>query len=156
MIMPCMNSTSACETCGTTAVVEGGSVLLGAPGAPGSTIGATLGVACWARAETAGKLQSNAAIAQSKNTKAGALKASGLLAGLEKSSLNLPVVSGIIRCSHPITTAAHLSSKLSPAVRPVDSRSGMNPASLIPRHFPTKKLRTAGLEQRPRTLPNHR
>ncbi len=34
MIMPCMNSMSACEGCGTTAEVEGGSFRLGAPGAP--------------------------------------------------------------------------------------------------------------------------
>src|SRR5271154_605875 len=108
MIMPCMNSTSACETCGTTAVVEGGSVLLGAPGAPGSTIGATLGVACWARAETAGKLQSNAAIAQSKNTKAGALKARGLLAGGGKKKTHPPPPSGAKLYSPPPTTPTPL------------------------------------------------
>src|SRR5215467_1277308 len=37
MIMPCMNSTSACESGGRAAFVEGGSVLLGLPGAPGCT-----------------------------------------------------------------------------------------------------------------------
>src|SRR5215467_9282593 len=37
MIMPCMNSTSACESGGSVAFVEGGSVLLGSPGAPGCT-----------------------------------------------------------------------------------------------------------------------
>src|SRR5215467_4112800 len=37
MIMPCMNSTSACESGGRAALVEGGSVLLGLPGAPGCT-----------------------------------------------------------------------------------------------------------------------
>jgi hypothetical protein len=35
MIMPCMNSTSACERGGSVALVEGGNVLLGFPGAPG-------------------------------------------------------------------------------------------------------------------------
>src|SRR5215472_14297655 len=37
MIMPCMNSTSACESGGNAAFVDGGSVLLGLPGAPGCT-----------------------------------------------------------------------------------------------------------------------
>src|ERR1041384_3624777 len=37
MIMPCMNSTSACERGGSAAFVEGGSVLLGLPGALGCT-----------------------------------------------------------------------------------------------------------------------
>src|SRR5437867_3495485 len=37
MIMPCINSTSACESGGSVAFVEGGSVLLGLPGAPGCT-----------------------------------------------------------------------------------------------------------------------
>jgi hypothetical protein len=35
MIMPCMNSTSACDRGGNFAVVEAGSFLLGWPGAPG-------------------------------------------------------------------------------------------------------------------------
>lgn len=35
--MPCMNSTSACERGGSVAFVDGGSVLLGLPGAPGCT-----------------------------------------------------------------------------------------------------------------------
>src|ERR1700691_1292164 len=42
MIMPCMNSTSACDHCGGAPFVVGGSVLLGFPGAPGCT---TTGVA---------------------------------------------------------------------------------------------------------------
>src|SRR5258705_9812219 len=42
MIMPCMNSTSACDRGGSVALVDGGSVLLGLPGAPGCT---TTGVA---------------------------------------------------------------------------------------------------------------
>src|SRR5271168_4120253 len=37
MIMPCMNSASACDCGGKAALVEGGSVLLGFPGAPGCT-----------------------------------------------------------------------------------------------------------------------
>src|SRR5690349_9578385 len=37
MIMPCINSTSACESGRSAAFVEGGSVLLGLPGAPGCT-----------------------------------------------------------------------------------------------------------------------
>ena len=37
MIMPCMNSTSACDRGGSVALVDGGSVLLGLPGAPGCT-----------------------------------------------------------------------------------------------------------------------
>src|SRR5438445_5896351 len=55
MIMPCMNSTSACDRGGSVALVDGGSVLLGLPGAPGCT---TTGVAesvCCARAREARK-----------------------------------------------------------------------------------------------------
>src|SRR5580700_448241 len=37
MIMPCMNSTSACDRAGSVPLVDGGSVLLGLPGAPGCT-----------------------------------------------------------------------------------------------------------------------
>src|SRR5579885_938442 len=37
MIMPCMHSTSACDCGGSVALVDGGSVLLGFPGAPGCT-----------------------------------------------------------------------------------------------------------------------
>src|ERR1700735_791857 len=37
MIMPCMNSTSACDSGGSVPFVEEGSVLLGFPGAPGCT-----------------------------------------------------------------------------------------------------------------------
>src|SRR5580704_7208793 len=37
MIMPCMKSTSACDRGGSAARVDGGSVLLGFPGAPGCT-----------------------------------------------------------------------------------------------------------------------
>src|SRR5437016_3661674 len=37
MIMPCMNSTSACERGGSVAFIDGGSVLVGLPGAPGCT-----------------------------------------------------------------------------------------------------------------------
>src|SRR5215467_2225608 len=37
MIMPCMNSTSFCESGGSFAVVEDGSFRLGWPGAPGCT-----------------------------------------------------------------------------------------------------------------------
>src|ERR1700721_2545041 len=38
MIIPCMNSTSACERLGGVALVDGGNVLLGLPGAPGCTM----------------------------------------------------------------------------------------------------------------------
>src|SRR5438067_531971 len=52
MIMPCMNSTSAFERGGSAAFVEGGSVLLGLPGAPGcTTAGLTESFCC---ASTAG------------------------------------------------------------------------------------------------------
>jgi hypothetical protein len=37
MIIPCINATSAGDTCGTVGRVEGGSVRLGSPGAPGWT-----------------------------------------------------------------------------------------------------------------------
>ncbi len=45
--MPCMNSTSAGEVSGRVAVVEGGSLLLGVPGAPGCITGAGFaGISC--------------------------------------------------------------------------------------------------------------
>src|SRR6202035_1702276 len=48
MIMPCMNSTSACERGGRVALVDGGSVLLGWPGAPGCTTTGLGGSVCCA------------------------------------------------------------------------------------------------------------
>src|SRR5580700_5047281 len=50
MIMPCMNSTSACERGGSVPFVDGGSVLLGLPGAPGCTTTGVAGSVCSARA----------------------------------------------------------------------------------------------------------
>src|SRR5713226_133064 len=50
MIMPCMNSTSACERGGSVALVDGGSVLLGLPGAPGCTTTGVAGSVCCGRA----------------------------------------------------------------------------------------------------------
>src|ERR1700757_2698856 len=53
MIMPCMNSTSACERGGSVPFVVGGSVLLGLPGAPGCTTTGLAASVCWTRgAET--------------------------------------------------------------------------------------------------------
>src|SRR6266481_2833780 len=46
MIMPCMNSTSACDRGGSVALVDGGSVLLGLPGAPGCTTTGFAGSVC--------------------------------------------------------------------------------------------------------------
>lgn len=52
--MPCMNSTSACESGGRVALVEDGSVLLGFPGAPGcTTTGLLESFCCDATAEDA-------------------------------------------------------------------------------------------------------
>src|ERR1700692_607703 len=48
--MPCMNSTSASERGGRVALVDDGSVLLGAPGAPGCTTTGFAGSLCRARA----------------------------------------------------------------------------------------------------------
>src|ERR1700693_689550 len=48
MIMPCMNSTSACDRGGSVALVDGGSVLLGLPGAPGCTTTGLPGSVCQA------------------------------------------------------------------------------------------------------------
>ena len=48
MIMPCMNSTSACDRGGRVALVEGGRVLVGVPGAPGCTITDLGESVCWA------------------------------------------------------------------------------------------------------------
>src|SRR5579863_2201418 len=50
MIMPCINSTSAGDRGGSVARVEDGSVLLGAPGAPGCTTTGFATSACWAQA----------------------------------------------------------------------------------------------------------
>src|SRR6202049_2125737 len=52
MIMPCMNSTSACERGGSVGLVDGGRVVLGLPGAPGCT---TTGVVGSVRCARAGK-----------------------------------------------------------------------------------------------------
>src|SRR5882757_10660683 len=46
MIMPCMNSTSACDRGGSVALVDGGRVLLGLPGAPGCTTTGVAGSVC--------------------------------------------------------------------------------------------------------------
>src|SRR5262249_52965710 len=54
MIMPCMNSTSARESGGNLAFVDGGRVLLGWPGAPGCTTTGALESRC---CETEGKEQ---------------------------------------------------------------------------------------------------
>src|SRR5229473_2827108 len=48
MIMPCMNSTSACDRGGSVAFVDAGSVLLGLPGAPGCTTTGFAGSVCCA------------------------------------------------------------------------------------------------------------
>jgi len=50
MIMPCMNSTSAGDLGGSVPFVDGGSVLLGLPGAPGCTTTGVAGSVCGARA----------------------------------------------------------------------------------------------------------
>src|SRR5271170_3856025 len=50
MIIPCMNSTSACVRAGKTPLVDGGRVLLGCPGAPGcTTTGPVAGFDCCPR-----------------------------------------------------------------------------------------------------------
>src|SRR4029077_5796807 len=46
MIMPCMNSRAGCERGGSVALVDGGSVLLGLPGAPGCTTTGVAGSVC--------------------------------------------------------------------------------------------------------------
>src|ERR1700741_4459309 len=48
MIMPCMNSTSACDLGGKVPFVDGGSVLLGWPGAPGCTTTGFVESVCFA------------------------------------------------------------------------------------------------------------
>src|ERR1700722_12571401 len=56
MIMPCMNATSAGESLGKVGRVDGGSVLLGCPGAPGcTTTGGDADPACWADAGSVSK-----------------------------------------------------------------------------------------------------
>src|SRR6476659_11108968 len=49
IIIPCMNSISFGERGGSVAFVEGGSVLVGSPGAPGCTTTVDVGSACWAQ-----------------------------------------------------------------------------------------------------------
>src|SRR5882724_477679 len=61
MIMPCMNSTSACDRGGSFAVADGGRLLLGLPGAPGcTTTGGAGSVSC---ARAAGQKKSVGALA---------------------------------------------------------------------------------------------
>jgi hypothetical protein len=50
MIIPCMNSTSFAEDAGSFARVDGGSVFVGWPGAPGCTTIGLLGSGCCAKA----------------------------------------------------------------------------------------------------------
>lgn len=50
MIMPCMNSTSACDRGGSVALVDAGSFLVGCPGAPGWTTTGVVASGCCARA----------------------------------------------------------------------------------------------------------
>src|SRR5216684_3572156 len=71
MIMPCMNSTSACDRGGSVALVDGGSVLLGLPGAPGCTTTGFAGSVCCEReterkkpAEVLGASKSGATISR--------------------------------------------------------------------------------------------
>src|SRR5580692_9310212 len=47
--MPCMNSTFACDLGGSVPFVDGGSVLLGLPGAPGCTTTGFAGSVCCAQ-----------------------------------------------------------------------------------------------------------
>jgi len=49
MIIPCMNSTSFGERGGSVALVDGGSVRVGWPGAPGCTTTGVAGSACCAK-----------------------------------------------------------------------------------------------------------
>jgi hypothetical protein len=51
MIIPCMNSISACDGRGNVALVDAGSFLLGCPGAPGWTTTGVAAFAACARAE---------------------------------------------------------------------------------------------------------
>jgi hypothetical protein len=63
MIIPCMNSTSACDRGGSVPFVDAGSVLLGCPGAPGCTTTAFAGSVCAARpCETKKAVHAQAAI----------------------------------------------------------------------------------------------
>src|SRR6476646_12082548 len=48
MIMPCLNSASACDHGGSFAVVDAGSLFVGLPGAPGRTTTAAPGPVCCA------------------------------------------------------------------------------------------------------------
>jgi hypothetical protein len=61
--MPCMNSTSAVDRGGRTARVDEGSVLLGAPGAPGCTTTGVAGSVCCAH--IAGETKTAEALAAS-------------------------------------------------------------------------------------------
>lgn len=70
MIMPCMNSTSARESWGTDPVVEGGSVLVGAPGAPGSTTFGGADCACPAYAALANRAAETVTAGRTKSTAA--------------------------------------------------------------------------------------
>src|SRR5258707_11375404 len=70
MIMPCMNSTSADERGGNVPFAEGGSVLVGLPGAPGCTTTGVAGADCCARVgeeNGAGGALTASSMAQSSN-----------------------------------------------------------------------------------------
>src|SRR5271155_3331044 len=109
MIMPCMNSMSACERCGVTADVLGGSFLLGFPGAPGCTTETEPDAACWAWPAVAGQLQSTAAIVQLKNASANLPRLCGLRQRSARSGLNFRIRSGIF-AAHTLSRRCEIAS----------------------------------------------
>src|SRR5215813_8945441 len=61
MIMPCMNSTSAGDSGGNFALLEGGRILVGWPGAPGCTTTGAVEPSCAERAGEGPEAKRNAA-----------------------------------------------------------------------------------------------
>src|SRR5271154_5632250 len=91
MIMPCMNSTSACDRAGKTPLVDGGSVLLGFPGAPGcTTTGPAAGFDCCPRTAKESKPAAALDASSTAHTSAEtlAVRSSGLHAPRKRSSLD--------------------------------------------------------------------
>src|SRR5260370_27046523 len=73
MIMPCMNSTSAFDRGGSVPFVDGGSVLLGLPGAPGCTTTGVAGSVCCAYAGEEKKPAHALAVSRMPHSRAGPL-----------------------------------------------------------------------------------
>src|ERR1700692_553400 len=98
MIIPCINSTSACDRGGRVAFVDGGRVLLGLPGAPGCTT--TGGSVCRARAAAQVKPVGTLATSSMPHNNAGPVTEWSIRLRRKWESFHFDAQLIIIQCSH--------------------------------------------------------